>query len=358
MTDERLTAVVPRRATRDRFDPADRLTRAGDWTVRAVRPPPIAPRPPPLRRVLVPLDGGPGAEHALPYALALARRSDAEPILIHVRSTLQAAGDPELPGWLGGRYLVEPLRDYLDGLAGRRAADRSVRVRPRVVAGPWPADAICAAAVRDDVPAPDLIVMAARRRGWWSRFWRGSVSAEVARRSPVPVLLVLAASGRPDLSAEPPFGRVLVPLDGTARAERALGPAAVLAALAGGECELLYVIRTRPYAGNWSLACGPQAHPGAGRAWAARRYLRRAPDPVEIPVRADPVAARLGRPARGRRDRPVRQTEWRRRDRPGQSGRGRLVRLVPRESGRTARPSVARPGARLPDRVRGAGSGM
>ena len=98
--------------------------------------------------------------------------------------------------------------------------------------------------------------MAARRRGWWSRFWHGSVSAEVARRSRTPVLLVPAGDGPPDLSAEPPLGRVLVPLDGSARAERALGPAAALAALSDGGCDLLHVVRSRPYAVDWSLAYG------------------------------------------------------------------------------------------------------
>src|SRR4051794_31514224 len=89
--------------------------------VREARPEQSAPRPPRLRTVLVPVDGSPAAEHALPYALTLARRAGAEVALVNVYSTLQAANDPERLGWHGGEYLVEPLRDYLDDLARRVA---------------------------------------------------------------------------------------------------------------------------------------------------------------------------------------------------------------------------------------------
>jgi nucleotide-binding universal stress UspA family protein len=227
-----------------------------------------------LRTVLVPVDGTRVAEHALPAALALAHRAGAEVTLVHVYSTLQAASDPELLGWRGGQYLVEPLRDYLDGLAERVAAAHPVRVRPLLLKGYWPADALCELADWDELVAADLIVMASRRRGWWSRLWRGSVSTEVACRSRSPVLLVPGRDEPPVLTDEPPLGRVLVPLDGSARAERALGPAAALAALTKGECDLLHVIRSHPYAVDWSLAYGgpPMGMP-AGHEGEARRYL-------------------------------------------------------------------------------------
>lgn len=86
--------------------------------------------------------------------------------------------------------------------------------------------------------------------------------------------MVPVREGPTDLSAEPPLGRVLVPLDGSARAERALGPASALAALTGGECELLRVVRSRPYAVDWSLAYrGRPPIAPADPARAARRYL-------------------------------------------------------------------------------------
>jgi nucleotide-binding universal stress UspA family protein len=223
-----------------------------------------------LRTVLVPLDGTPVAERALPYALAIARRAGAEVALAHVYSTLQAANQPELLGWHAGEYRVEPSRDYLEVLAGRLTEASPMKVRPLLLRGYWPEDALCETG---DWEA-DLVVMAARRRGWWSRLWYGSVSTEVARRSRTPVLLVPGSTEPPDPSYELSLGRVLVPLDGTPRAERALGPAAALAALTGGGCELLHVVRARPYAADWSLAYGRRSpSTPADRARAARRYL-------------------------------------------------------------------------------------
>jgi nucleotide-binding universal stress UspA family protein len=223
-----------------------------------------------LRTIMVPLDGTTVAEHALPYALALARRSGAEVALAHVYSTLQAANEPELLGWHAGAYRVEPCRDYLEALAGRLTESSPVTVRPLLLRGYLPEDALCEAG---DWEA-DLVVMAARRRGWWSRLWYGSVSAEFVRRSRTPVLLVPGSTEPPNLSREPALSRVLVPLDGTPRAERALGPAAALAALAGGGCELLHVVRPRPYAVDWSLAyASPLPSAPADQTRAARQYL-------------------------------------------------------------------------------------
>jgi nucleotide-binding universal stress UspA family protein len=221
----------------------------------------------------------------LPYALALARRAGAEVALVNMYSTLQAANDPERLGWHGGEYPVEPLRDYLDDLAGRVAEACPVRVRPVLRKGYWPEDALCE---MGDWEA-DLVVMAARRRGWWSRFWRGSVSTEVARRSRTPVLLVSGREEQAEFSQEPPLGRVLVPLDGSARAERALGPAVALASLSNGECDLLHVVRSWPYAVDLSLAYGAApARPDVGRELESRRYLRG----VANRLRARSIAAR------------------------------------------------------------------
>jgi nucleotide-binding universal stress UspA family protein len=207
---------------------------------------------PQLRTILVPVDGSPGAEHALPYALSLARRTGTEVALVGVYSTVQAANDPERLGWQDGEYRVEPLRDYLDAIAERVAKVSPVRVRPVLVKGLSPEDALCEFGDGD----ADLVVMASRRRGWWSRLWHGSVSAAVARRSRSPVLLVPAGVQPTDLMADLPLGQVLIPLDGTAEAERVLGPAAALAAISNGVCDLLHVVRSRPYAVDWSLVYG------------------------------------------------------------------------------------------------------
>jgi nucleotide-binding universal stress UspA family protein len=170
MKEELLLRTIPRRRVWKRHareSQRDSNGRKIPVTGRSERPDQAAMRPLQLRTILVPVDGSPAAEHALPYALALARRTGAKVALVGVYSTLQAANEPE------------------------RVA-KVCPVRPALVKGFWPEDVLCEIGDRE----ADLIVMARRRRGWWSRFWSGSVSAGVARRSRSPVLLVPARMGR------------------------------------------------------------------------------------------------------------------------------------------------------------------
>src|SRR5688572_25842349 len=52
-------------------------------------------RPPPIRTVLVPVDGSAASEHALPLATSIARRAGAQVVLAHVYSPLHAPRDPK-----------------------------------------------------------------------------------------------------------------------------------------------------------------------------------------------------------------------------------------------------------------------
>jgi nucleotide-binding universal stress UspA family protein len=167
-----------------------------------------------MRRILVPLDGGPLAETILSDACDLAGR-DGELILLHVIRTLTmdhgtdgfshktAAGDSE--DYLATR--AKPLRQQ-----GFTVHTRTV-VRADVSA------AIDGAAVEDDV---DLIVCATHGRGPGGRLIHGSVAWEAVANSTVPVFLKHVEEGT-NAAAEPPkHFRIMVPLDGSAYAEKAL----------------------------------------------------------------------------------------------------------------------------------------
>ncbi len=182
------------------------------------------------------------------------------------------AREPERLGWHGAQYPVEPFRDYLEALTCRLTKHSSVPFRFVLWKGDWPEDSLCEIADHH----ADIVIMTTRRHGWWSRFWRGSVSTEVARNSRTPVLLVSCREESADLSEVPAPDRILVPLDGSAEAERVLGPAVALAALVGGSCELLHVASSRPYAADWSLAYGGvPLLSNVDLEREARRYLRR-----------------------------------------------------------------------------------
>jgi nucleotide-binding universal stress UspA family protein len=131
------------------------------------------------------------------------------------------------------------------------------------------AEAVC----RSSATA-DLVVMATRDRGPWARYWLGSVTAEVGRRARCPVLLVRGRDEAPDLAAARLPRDILVPLDGSERAEEAVRAAAALGSLSGASYDLLHVIRGWPSSGSSADGCQPLAPlPGETPEAHARHYL-------------------------------------------------------------------------------------
>jgi nucleotide-binding universal stress UspA family protein len=179
-----------------------------------------------LARILVPLDGSRRSERALPYAAGLTRAFQAELILVHDETTGQADADA-LPELERGRRLAE-LVSGLERLG--------LRIRLRVVHGAAD-DAILRAA---DEEQADLIVMSTHGRSGLGRWLYGSIADAVVRHTTRPVALISAACER-DWSLESHF-RLLVPLDGSAFGEAALGTARQIADALGAEIILLRVV--------------------------------------------------------------------------------------------------------------------
>ncbi|MEO8422752.1 MAG: universal stress protein [Actinomycetota bacterium] len=129
-------------------------------------------------RILVPLDGSPEAEEALPHARSLASRFRSELILVRV--------DVPIPNLPESRYppqIESTASTYLKRVAEPMIL-KQLRVRPVVVFGD-PAHEILSCVDRLRV---DLIVLVAGDRvgGWRGR----GVVAQLSRRSHVPLLLV------------------------------------------------------------------------------------------------------------------------------------------------------------------------
>jgi nucleotide-binding universal stress UspA family protein len=174
------------------------------------------------RSILVPLDGSDFAEHALPTALSLARRHAAALHIVRVYVPVAGVyGEHAVPyDEALDRELMKRAQDYLDGIVTRMTAVAGIQSSAVVLEGSV-ADTISrhAAAV-----GADLLVMTTHGRGPLARFWLGSVSDELVRQADIPVLLVRPQAVAPDVSREPHFKRVLIPLDGSPVAERVLEP--------------------------------------------------------------------------------------------------------------------------------------
>lgn len=181
------------------------------------------------RRILVPLDGSPASEEALPLAVAIARFAGGTLLLAHVREDIDvAAGLPELfPATLAGDPRIPEGVDV-----------ESIRLEGTV------AEALLAHA---DEAGADLVVMTSRGRGGLGRALFGSVTTALLRKSAIPVLIARGgADTAPGAEAGPhgpPFRRILLPLDGSERAEQVIPFAFALAGTTGVHYILL---RVRP----------------------------------------------------------------------------------------------------------------
>lgn len=190
--------------------------------------------------IMVPLDGSPLAERALPLGLDLTERARGR-----LRLVLVHQSPPPPVDKAAARLAVKvelavrrAERAYLRATQARlaRTAPKG-RVRGVTLTGPV-GDALAGYVSELGI---DLVVMATHGRGGFERAWLGSVADRLVRTLEIPVLLVRARS-EPAVEAGP-GGPVLVPLDGSPRAEEALGPAVALARLWDAEVQLIQVVR-------------------------------------------------------------------------------------------------------------------
>jgi nucleotide-binding universal stress UspA family protein len=147
-----------------------------------------APSPPvagsPYQRILVPLDGSPLAEQALPWVRQIAAEALAQVVLLTV---LPPPGTGPAPPPAVAVAQAGSAETYLGEIKARMTAP-GVQVTMRVTHGD-PATEI--GRVTEEVGA-DLIVMATHGRTGLPRLRLGSVATKVVQASAAPILLVRA----------------------------------------------------------------------------------------------------------------------------------------------------------------------
>jgi nucleotide-binding universal stress UspA family protein len=193
----------------------------------------------PYRTVFVPLDGSSFAEQALPLAAELAVRSNAilQLALVHhpVPALATAVEAPELEAQLDDETRLRE-RQYLNGVVHRLQTGYNIPVTGITLDGPV-VDALQSQILASGV---DLVVSTTHGRGPVSRFWLGSVADQLIRRLHVPLLLV--RPGAPDRLPPASFSRILIALDGSPFAERALAEATALGRAFGASYDLVSVV--------------------------------------------------------------------------------------------------------------------
>ncbi|MDF9744479.1 universal stress protein [Natrinema salsiterrestre] len=139
----------------------------------------------PYRDVLVPTDGSDCAREALTVGVEIADAEDAALHLLSVITTTSLGVDVRSDIQL--TTLEESARTILEGAASF-AGDAGVDpVSETIEAGPSIHDAICAYIDGHDI---DLVVVGTHGRTGFDRYLLGSVTEQLVRTSPIPVLTV------------------------------------------------------------------------------------------------------------------------------------------------------------------------
>lgn len=149
------------------------------------------------RKILVPLDGTPGHEPALPVASTLARAWQAA---VHLEIVVPTTGTLSGPHTATGVLLPTATRHVLD-LAAAEAERYVERLAAGLAAEAIPAThhvgrgdpATCLIGAADAVAA-DLVVLASHAKGAMDAFWSGSLTPKMMTALHRPVLLVRAAA--------------------------------------------------------------------------------------------------------------------------------------------------------------------
>jgi nucleotide-binding universal stress UspA family protein len=191
--------------------------------------------------VLVPLDGSPFAEQALPWAAAIAMAAKAR-----LRLTLvhQCPSPPPLDKTTGRLYtrielsLRKVQRDYLAKVADRGRLEYGVQIGRATLEG-TPAPAV-ARYIRE--MGPEIVVMTTHGAGGIRRAWLGSVADQLVRSLETPMLIVRPGEGDQAAAGVAALREILVALDGSKRAEAVLPPAATLAILLKAKLALVRVV--------------------------------------------------------------------------------------------------------------------
>jgi nucleotide-binding universal stress UspA family protein len=217
-----------------------------------------------IRHVLVCLDRSPSSDACLPYARFFAAAFAAKVTLLHVLRQPSAVHEPDRPDALGWEIEKREAERYLSEAIHALGGASSEAVT-RVTQG-FPAAQIVATA--REVGA-DVTILSSHGQGNDGALDLGSIAQHVLARGGGSVLLTQPTTG---ISRRIPPNRILVPLDGSVRAECVLPLVAELARAHGAAVVLVHVVMDPTPSGvlsaqeDLALASSLASHVEAGAA--------------------------------------------------------------------------------------------
>jgi nucleotide-binding universal stress UspA family protein len=194
--------------------------------------------------MVVPVDGSPFGELALPVALGIGCKSGGEVQVITVVTPISLLQPPVDGDVLAAEaesldLTREKAREYLAELQKRMILSGcDVPISCHVEVGP----VVEKLEGYARVAKADLMILTTHGRGPLQRAWLGSVADGLLRHSPCPVLVVRPREGEVAEPKEMEFPHILVTLDGSSESEEILPLAKAMAKLFGSRLTLLRII--------------------------------------------------------------------------------------------------------------------
>jgi nucleotide-binding universal stress UspA family protein len=189
--------------------------------------------------ILVPLDGSLLAECVLPHIVAIARAFNAKVILLRVLEKNRANGSAQLFDLLNWQIKKTEAKLYLEKVSARLLKSQ-LRIDATVLEG-LVAESIAEFAQSQGV---NLIILSSHGRSGLTQWGISSVAQKIILSAPTSVLIVRANQPAVSELKEQPYRQILVPLDGSQRAENALPLITLLARFHKSRTHILHVVRS------------------------------------------------------------------------------------------------------------------
>jgi nucleotide-binding universal stress UspA family protein len=192
--------------------------------------------------ILVPLDGSQLAECVLPHIVAIARSFDAEITLLRMLEKNQAGASAQLFDLLNWQINKTRAALYLEKTKAR-FQESNIRARTIVLEG-LVAEGITEYAQNQGMK---LIVLSSHGRSGLTQWGISSITQKIILSAQTSLLIVRAHQQdiqAGELSAIPLYQRILVPLDGSQRAENVLPIITQLAHIHKSQIHLVQVVQT------------------------------------------------------------------------------------------------------------------
>jgi nucleotide-binding universal stress UspA family protein len=191
-----------------------------------------------LDPILVPLDGSLLAECVLPHVVAIARAFNAKVVLLRVLGQNQALESAQSCDPLNWQIDKTEARVYLERI-GAQLQEVGVQTQIAVWEGlvaEWITEFARTKGMK-------LIILSTHGRSGLSQWGISSVVQKIILSAPTSLLIVRARQPIVSELTEQPYTRLLVPLDGSRRAEYALPMITLLARVHKSQVHLVHVVK-------------------------------------------------------------------------------------------------------------------